>query len=141
MRTLYHVTAWDRLPSIIEEGIRHQKETAHPGALGQDVRTVKNAVFAFDNAEDAIGWALRWSWDGAQECAVIRFTSQKRWVKDKHLEAQFAKGKWLACRNPVPPEQIDTIIRFNPNSVKCANRSINYLDGPLKEWVEEGRKT
>ncbi len=139
MRTLYHVTSWDRLPFIIKEGIRHQKQTAHPGALGQDVRTIKKAIFAFESAEDAAGWACRWSWDGSQRCAIIRFTSSKRWVRDKHFEAQFARGKWLARRNPVEPEQIRTIVSFDPRQIRADGRVINYLDSPLKEWIEEGR--
>jgi hypothetical protein len=139
MRLLYHVTSWDRLPLIIQEGIVHQKDTAHPGKFDQDVRTIEGAVFAFDNAEDAAHWAFRWSWDGKQTCAIIRFVATGRWLKDKHWEAGFAKGTWLASKKPVAPEKIDTIVKFNHNRVRSFDDGLNYLDGPLKDWIEEGR--
>lgn len=138
-KTLYHVTSWDRLPAIIAVGVIHQEQTVHPGALGQDVRTVKGAIFAFERTEDAVSWAFRWSWDKSARCAIIRFTSDQRWILDKHEEAQQAKGQWLASKKPVTPEQIETIVSFDPDKVRPKGTGIIYLEDPLKSWIEEER--
>jgi hypothetical protein len=139
-KTLYHVTSWDRLPAIVEEGIVHQEATVHPGALGQDVRSIKKAIFAFENAEDAVAWAFRWTWDGNSRCAIIRFTSSSRWLLDRHLEAQMSRGRWLASKKPVTPEEIEVIVSFDVDKTRPGkDRGINYLDGPIKAWIEEGR--
>jgi len=140
-KTLYHVTPWERLPLIIAAGIVHQKTPQQTGGLGQDVRTVKNAVFAFDNAEDAASWAFKWTWDGKARFAIIRFTSNARWVRDKHLEAQSARGRWLACKKPVPSEQIEAIVSYDPDKMSPGeDRNLNYESGPLRDWFKEGRE-
>lgn len=137
---LYHVTDMFSGFVIRKEGIKPQKGYASRGALGQDIRQVKNAIFAFTHPEDAVRWASDLAFSGAKAVIIVFSTDLDLWFPDPHFQASMATGQWLASHTSVKPEQILTVVPFDMTKVRAKGFKISYLDDPIKTWLKEAGK-
>ncbi len=118
--TLYHVTLEKNVPSIRKHGIRPQKKAMWVGAFGQRLAP-KDAIFAFDNFDDAGRWAFKTQYDMGQPAVVLEFKDDSPlWQPDPHWQGGLSKGQWLTRREwaqgypaVVGPEQIHGIVTLD----------------------------
>ena len=117
-KPLYHVTETRNVSKIKKKGLLGMQPSNWVQA-GSGERYGNGEIYAFENVEDALRWALKFDWEvskglGSGKVSVVEIKPDGiEWEVDKNdpLGQAAAKGKWLKRTHVVDPKYIGKSIK------------------------------
>jgi hypothetical protein len=114
---IYHVTETANVPLIKKKGLTVFNPTNWVMAKDQSRYGTGTDIYAFENIEDAMRWALKMDWEfnkgiGTGKISIITIKKTGDWEVDKAdpLSQAGAKGKWLKHLGVIKPENVGETI-------------------------------